>query len=49
MGLATVFGIVQMAGGWIEVDTEPGLGTSFRVYFPQAADGREPAVGMRDS
>ena len=34
LGLATVFGIVRMAGGWIDVDSQPGVGTTFRVSFP---------------
>jgi two-component system, cell cycle sensor histidine kinase and response regulator CckA len=34
MGLATVQGIVQQHDGWIEVASTPGIGTTFRVYFP---------------
>ena len=34
LGLAVVFGIVQQAGGHIEVDSAPEQGTSFRIYFP---------------
>lgn len=43
LGLAMVYGTIKQSGGCIQVDSQPGRGTDFRLYLPQVqAEGAAP-------
>jgi CheY-like chemotaxis protein len=48
LGLATVYGIVTQHGGVVEVDSTPGQGTTFSLYFPQVEE-EESSTSLQEN
>jgi signal transduction histidine kinase len=41
LGLSTVYGIIKQCGGFLEIKSQPGKGSSFKLYFPAMTEETE--------
>jgi len=47
LGLATVYGIAKQHSGWVEIESEPGHGAQFKVFFPINLKKSEPGTSFK--
>ena len=48
LGLATVLSIIRQHHGWLEVESQPGQGTTFKLYFPISGQPAEKKITVDD-
>jgi len=48
LGLSTVFGIVKQHQGWVEVESKPGVGSTFRIFLPALPPAPSATAGAQD-
>ena len=49
LGLAAAHGAIEQSGGYIEVETAPGVGSTFHVYLPSDNAAENPPMGRDDT
>jgi PAS domain S-box-containing protein len=49
LGLATAFSILKQHRGWLDVESEPGVGTTFRAFLPALERTEASPIGGRSS
>ena len=49
LGLSTVYGIVKQSGGYILLESQPGQGTTFRIYLPRVEEAADTVTRMQVS
>ncbi len=45
LGLATVYGIIRQTGGYLHVESQPGMGAAFSIYLPRSNEAEDEDAG----